>query len=147
MTSLKEKLLLSDRPVNAIPNPTVGNTTEVALPKVDSSQISSLLSLSDMQQAQMIKVDNDDEEFPLDSDTVSHIGPFEGKILKGSDGRMYAFEMNRLTPRDANYVNSSLGGTGNLPDEYLSNLDQNISFVYSIRSELVPLFIQVVHVT
>lgn len=53
---------------------------------------------------QTIRIDDDNEEFPVDQDVISHIGPIEGKILKGSDGRMYAFEMNRLTPCDANYV-------------------------------------------
>lgn len=44
-----------------------------------------------------------------DCATVPHVGPVEGKILQGADGRMYALEMIRLTPLDPNYVASSTG--------------------------------------
>jgi hypothetical protein len=44
---------------------------------------------------------------PPESVDIPHIGPLEGKILRGSDGRLYALEMTRLTPRDANYVKVS----------------------------------------
>lgn len=55
----------------------------------------------------MIRIDAEDEVCPADSETVPHIGPIEGKLLKGSDGRIYVLEMTRLTPRDANYVSVS----------------------------------------
>ena len=40
-------------------------------------------------------------------------GPIEMKGLKGHDGRRYFLEVPRLTPRDANWVPKSEGGTGN----------------------------------
>jgi len=51
-----------------------------------------------------VRVDDEDEAADIDSPTIPHIGPVEGKLIKGSDGRIYALEMFRLTPRDANYV-------------------------------------------
>ena len=45
---------------------------------------------------------------PLDSEStiecIPHIGPIEGKLIEGSDGRVYILEFMRITPRDANYV-------------------------------------------
>ncbi len=57
-----------------------------------------------MIKASPIRVDDLDEHAPLDSDVIPHVGPVEGKLLEGSDGRLYALEMLRLTPRDANYL-------------------------------------------
>jgi hypothetical protein len=51
-----------------------------------------------------VKTDEEDEVVSLDSTSVPHYGPVEGKILMGTDGRLYALELMRLTPRDANFV-------------------------------------------
>ena len=47
-------------------------------------------------------------------DGTEIFGPIEMKGLKGHDGRRYFLEVPRLTPRDANWVPKSEGGTGNL---------------------------------
>ena len=39
--------------------------------------------------------------------TVPHVGCLEMKVIKGIDGRVYALEAMRMTPRDANYVKVS----------------------------------------
>jgi len=44
--------------------------------------------------------------------TTSICGPIEGKGIKGSDQRNYVLDLTRLTPRDANWVPKSEGGTG-----------------------------------
>lgn len=49
-------------------------------------------------------MDDEGEANDPSSETITHIGPVEGKLLRGSDGRLYALEITRLTPRDANYV-------------------------------------------
>ena len=56
------------------------------------------------QQVSPIRVDEVDNVVDARSPSTPHCGPIEGKMLKGSDGRLYALEMMRLTPRDANYV-------------------------------------------
>jgi hypothetical protein len=84
----------------------------------------------------MIRVDAEDEVCAADSETVPHIGPIEGKLLKGSDGRIYVLEMTRLTPRDANYV-SGEKGTGNIADGSLSHANTNVCATYVIRDELI----------
>lgn len=89
-----------------------------------------------------IRTDDLDEVVAPDSPTVPHIGPVEGKVLKGADGRLYALEFMRLTPRDANYVPSAVGGTGHIADEVLNQGDESIRSVYVIRQELVNSFLQ-----
>ena len=42
--------------------------------------------------------------------SIPHIGPLEGKLLQGLDGRLYALEFTRLMARDANYVPQPAGG-------------------------------------
>ena len=43
--------------------------------------------------------------------TVNMCGPIEAKGIKGSDQRKYVLDLTRLTPRDANWVEESKGGT------------------------------------
>ena len=51
----------------------------------------------------------DTEDNVSTSSTTPFVGPIEGKVLRGSDGRDYLLEMMRLTPRDANYVRGPKG--------------------------------------
>jgi protein TIF31 len=44
--------------------------------------------------------------------TTAICGPVEGKGIFGADQRTYLLELTRLTPRDANWVSKSEGGTG-----------------------------------
>ncbi|KAL9178477.1 hypothetical protein ACHAXT_001815 [Thalassiosira profunda] len=56
---------------------------------------------------------DDEEENPPPTSTVRVCGPVEMKGIRGSDGRRYVLDCARLTPRDANWVDESSGGTGN----------------------------------
>jgi len=47
------------------------------------------------------------------SPTVTICAPIEAKGIRGSDQRKYVLDMTRLTPRDANWVPLTQGGTGN----------------------------------
>jgi hypothetical protein len=86
-----------------------------------------------------VQVDVDDEVVPITSDTVPHIGCLEIKVLKGTDGRTYALEAMRLTPRDANYVKGSKS-TGNLSVEAQAQVDANIATTYVLRQELITVY-------
>ncbi len=87
-------------------------------------------------QMNRIRIDDKDEVDPIDSSSVTHIGPVECKILEGSDGRSYLLEVFRLTPRDANYVKSDKGS--NCVDKaYLDQVDDDLAMTYVIRQELV----------
>jgi hypothetical protein len=90
-----------------------------------------------------IRTDTEDEAVSIDSEFIPHVGPIEGKLLKGSDGRMYALEMMRLTPRDANYVRKTDGGTGNISEEYLDFTDSCLGITYVYRHELISIYVQV----
>ena len=52
----------------------------------------------------------DDENAPT---TIAVCAPIEAKGIRGSDQRKYVLDMTRLTPRDANWVSETNGGTGN----------------------------------
>ena len=106
MRSLGEKLALSERSVPAVPASLPGCKKDTNR-DLQNAMIG-FLGSGDNAQSQMIRVDTEDEVSPPDADTVPHIGPIEGKLLKGSDGRIYVLEMTRLTPRDANYVDVSV---------------------------------------
>jgi protein TIF31 len=45
--------------------------------------------------------------------TIEACAPIEAKGIRGSDQRNYVLDMTRLTPRDANWIPASKGGTGN----------------------------------
>jgi len=75
------------------------------------------------------------------STTTPHCGPIECKLLKGSDGKVYALEVMRLTPRDANYV-SGAAGTSRLDEAALAGTDQDLLVTYVLRRELINLFVQ-----
>eukprot|EP00560_Eucampia_antarctica_P006083 CAMPEP_0197824454 /NCGR_PEP_ID=MMETSP1437-20131217/1689_1 /TAXON_ID=49252 ORGANISM="Eucampia antarctica, Strain CCMP1452" /NCGR_SAMPLE_ID=MMETSP1437 /ASSEMBLY_ACC=CAM_ASM_001096 /LENGTH=1549 /DNA_ID=CAMNT_0043424079 /DNA_START=140 /DNA_END=4789 /DNA_ORIENTATION=+ len=46
------------------------------------------------------------------NETISICGPVEAKGILGSDQRKYLLDLSRLTPRDANWVPKSQGGSG-----------------------------------
>jgi hypothetical protein len=61
--------------------------------------------------------------------------------LRGSDGRFYALEMTRLTPRDANYVKTR--GTGKISEADLEKIDENVCVAYVLRDELIQSYKEV----
>lgn len=144
MESLGTQLLLPTRQVAAVPveaskaanssvtsgNSKIDDVLSTAFPDQEASQAS-------------IRTDNEDEVVPVDSLSVPHVGPVEGKLLKGADGRLYALEMMRLTPRDANYVREEIGGTGLIAADKLAKADRNLGMVCILRHELISAFIQV----
>jgi protein TIF31 len=79
---------------------------------------------------------------PREELTTKVCGPIEGKGIKGSDQRCYVLDLTRLTPRDANWVPKSMGGTGKW-EEVLkgkgisSNLDDDEYITAILRQELV----------
>ncbi len=95
-----------------------------------------------------IRIDTNDDVVMSDTvngvdpaTVVSHVGPIELKLLKGSDGRMYCLEVMRLTPRDANYVKGEKG-SGKLSKEWLDKTDDNLGIACVLRRELVVLYIE-----
>ena len=73
--------------------------------------------------------------------TIPHIGPLEGKIIQGADGRFYFLEMMRLTPRDANFVDGEKG-TGLISQETLDNIDCSLKQAYLLRQEIFVQYMQ-----
>ena len=116
LTEVAEKLNLVTRLVHEVPTP---------LPAIDKADVYDI-PLAD---SQSIRIDDEDETpaVLLRSDTfevvtdakeigdvaviraIPHIGPVEGKLIEGSDKRIYILEFMRLTPRDANYVQGPKG--------------------------------------
>lgn len=82
-----------------------------------------------------LRIDTEEEVAGPESTTVPFIGPFEGKLVRGSDNRIYALEMTRLTPRDANYVAER--GTGKLQSDHMALVDPDVATAYTLRSELI----------
>lgn len=71
-------------------------------------------------------------------------GPIEMKGIRGSDTRTYCLDITRLTPRDANWVPKSSGGTGNFESEQSSKkslipatLDDDEWIMAVLRPELI----------
>lgn len=132
MKLIGEKFFLSPRNLPAVPVVVNGgNKTEV----VDDELL--------LQQSS-IRTDMDDEVVGADSPHVPHVGPLEAKLLRGADGRIYALEFLRLTPRDANYVPESHGGTGLIPSNSLDTGDKSLRCVYVLRHELIARYIEVI---
>ncbi|CAM9511511.1 unnamed protein product, partial [Ectocarpus fasciculatus] len=92
------------------------------------------------EQEQNIRLDDLDEVFPVEDETIKHVGPIECKMLQGTDNKSYLLEVARLTPLDPNYVKKASGGTGNVEDEVLDSLDQSMFVTYTLRQELVHLY-------
>jgi protein TIF31 len=93
------------------------------------------------------------------NDMVVMCGPLEVKGIKGSDQRKYLLDVTRLTPRDANWVPLSDGGTGHWEtilhasesDKRISKkvqkytpvtLDDDEWTMAVLRRELIALFVQ-----
>jgi len=53
--------------------------------------------------------------------TIPACAPIEAKGIQGSDQRKYVLDMTRLTPRDANWIPLSKGGTGKWEEETSDN--------------------------
>ena len=128
MKKLCEHFHMKERNIPAIPIPLVEN-------KIQEKELEN----SELMQNPIV-IDTEEENAPLDSASIPHIGPLEGKILKGADNRLYALEIIRFTPRDANYVKDSKG-TGLIAKEYLEAVPDNVAMVYVIRNELVNAYI------
>jgi len=72
----------------------------------------------------MPEKDNKEEEKDL-PDIRNVCGPIEAKGIQGSDQRKYVLDFTRLTPRDANWVPKSEGGTGKWEAVYEEGIGQN----------------------
>jgi hypothetical protein len=105
MRQIGTKLSIAERNVPALTQALGDSKSSV---KTDSQNALLGFLAGGDSQTQIIRVDDLDEVADADSASIPHIGPLEGKILRGSDGRLYALEMTRLTPRDANYVKVSV---------------------------------------
>jgi protein TIF31 len=91
--------------------------------------------------ASPIRIDDEDELVEVSATSVPHVGPLEGKLIKGSDGRVYVLELTRLTPRDANYVSKAKGGTGLLAAAVdTEGFDAELASAYLLRPELLAAF-------
>jgi len=142
MKILGEKLSIPVRNISIHPfGQPVADSSEKA-PAVDTDPMNRLL-LSSEEASAPIRVDAiDDVPVDTDTQTVPHVGPIEGKMVEGTDGRVYLLEIMRLTPIDANYVPLSLGGTGKINEELLTRVDKNIAHTYILRQELVVIYLQ-----
>ena len=96
-----------------------------------------------------------DEEKKSDEDappSIAVCAPIEAKGIQGSDQRKYVLDMTRLTPRDANWVAESSGGTGKWeaifkPTQKSSNIPLDVDddewTLAVLRPELITNFTQV----
>ena len=108
LEDLKKKLFLKTNkiPVNS-PSATDQHDTDVAenhTQPVNQPMIGEFLSQLDNDKGSPIRVDELEEVVDTTATVIPHVGPIEGKLLQGSDARVYALDMVRLTPRDANFV-------------------------------------------
>jgi protein TIF31 len=140
MQKVGEKLHLVERKVLSTPSLCLNGSDKpdaVIDPQPDS--MLGFLNGTESQQPPRIILDDDDETRPADDKVISHIGPIEGKLLEGSDKRLYVLEVNRLTPLDANFVPKDKGGAGNIQD--LSKVDPMVSMTYCLRQELLQEYV------
>lgn len=128
MASLASALQIGERVLTAVPC-SATSLTEMEAPLAPIPE-----------NEQNIRLDDADEEFPADAETIRHIGPVECKMLLGADKKHYLLEVARLTPLDANYVKKANGGTGNYSDEMLGQFDSSMFVIYTLRQELVHLY-------
>jgi protein TIF31 len=143
---LAKKLQLTTRRIPAVPFQADENETSAGMEGEAGQHVDALTELlktADTNQASPIRVD-ETGNVAIDSTTNSlpHCGPIEGKLLRGADGRTYALEVMRLTPRDANYVAAERGGSERISDELLSKTDTSIAPTYVLRQELIGIYIQ-----
>jgi len=62
--------------------------------------------------------------------------PIEAKGISGSDGRKYILDLPRLTPRDANWIGTEVGGTGLLVEGDEESCEESWS-AHTLRPELL----------
>jgi hypothetical protein len=154
MKTIGEKFYLSPRNIVAVPIPA---------PAAAMAETTGASEEENAMQQASIRTDTEDEVVPVESPTVPHVGPLEAKVcnmlfyvillldcnrasmqlLKGSDGRIYALEFMRLTPRDANYVPENKGGTGLITQENLDSGNKSLRCVYILRQELISRYLEV----
>lgn len=91
--------------------------------------------------------DNGSSEEVAKDDVIDYFGSVEMKGIRGSDHRSYCLDLTRLTPRDANWVPQTEGGTGNWERNSTKNANnipsilQDDEWVMSIlRPELIMRF-------
>jgi protein TIF31 len=84
--------------------------------------------------------------------TIPACAPIEAKGIQGSDRRKYVLDMTRLTPRDANWIPVSQGGTGKWEGELNdsrkftsipSSVDDDEWTLAVLRPELVTSYAQI----
>ena len=142
MKELANKLHLSERNMPAIPiekDKALAEAQAAAQEKL-KAQLGSLATSESTEQASPVAIDDRDETSEISSPSVTHVGPVEGKIIRGCDGRMYALGLCRLTPRDANYVEDPRG-TGLIPEDQLAQVDGDVIETYILRHELIEQFL------
>jgi protein TIF31 len=103
--------------------------------------------------AEVPKKLNVDEETVEPNATIKTCLPIEAKGILGSDKRKYLLDIGRLSPRDANWVPESKGGTGNFEAARKSNASTTTAIPLSLeddewtmnvlRPELIGRFTQV----
>eukprot|EP00571_Detonula_confervacea_P014814 CAMPEP_0172301126 /NCGR_PEP_ID=MMETSP1058-20130122/3069_1 /TAXON_ID=83371 /ORGANISM="Detonula confervacea, Strain CCMP 353" /LENGTH=1681 /DNA_ID=CAMNT_0013011137 /DNA_START=41 /DNA_END=5082 /DNA_ORIENTATION=+ len=82
-----------------------------------------------------------EEETEDDKDKMIQVcGPMEMKGILGSDKRKYVLDCTRLTPRDANWVSKSDGGTGHWEDQVQTSKSASVGkgAKKSQKKQLVP---------
>jgi hypothetical protein len=93
-----------------------------------------------------IIVNKEGEQEPVVQDGVAyvtHVGPLEGKLIKGTDSRTYVLEMIRLNARDPNYVSKEMGGTDLIDSAALAQVgaQNELPMAYLLRPELKMTFL------
>ena len=102
--SLGRGLMIASRPVPTLP------LSDERMALIEKLRAASLENLSAMgvPLAGLYQENNRKETKPL----TELCAPIEAKGIRGSDQRNYLLDLARLTPRDANWVPESEGGTG-----------------------------------
>ena len=102
--SLGRGFMIATRPVPTLP------LSDERMALIEKLRAASLENLSAMgvPLAGLYQENNNKETKPL----TELCAPLEAKGIRGSDQRNYLLDLSRLTPRDANWVPESEGGTG-----------------------------------
>jgi protein TIF31 len=139
LSKLGEKAQLTERNVSAIPF--VDPATADALVE-DKSKFALGIDMGLEDPPTPIRVDDEDEKVSKESTSLPHVGPIEIKLIKGSDNRIYVLELARITPRDANFVKTSSGGTKVFSDEYMKDIDEKTATAYLLRREIIDAYLK-----
>ena len=94
-----------------------------------------------MENVGILNVDSATKEAP-EGGILDYFGSVEMKGICGSDHRTYCLDVTRFTPRDANWVPSENGGTGNWEGCLRNklNLDDDEWVMHVLRPELIVRF-------